>query len=580
MSSIFSLGLPSTNWSSSPPAAQKTKIQESDQPFIQKDQTIGQEALSSLASNPLQHSKMKTEYYWEDSQITVIKDGALEKSSEGEEDSNQFLSKHYLEESLLTGQRDEEIARAESISEETDENDDDRTRTDVEEKLKIGYQNEGTLMTESAEAALKKEIIPVTEPSLVDARSLSPLLPEVEMVTRTALNVLEMEKKEIAFYTYSSSEDKIFKKLNDQLKLLIGEPQYQAIITYIKQFGFDLMSKALKTKKTQEEHIQDIDREIFFIPSGKIYLRGRQLGKGGSKTTYEVVLIGATSLELIAKDELKMRAFSLSKTGMAQTSQYEIFLNLYLKEKSKSHDLSHVNIVKSVYPVNEDQIGIMAEVYDGNVDQLLGSSKLTEETILNIVFQMAKAVGQLHQIDVVHRDLTVDNFLYQLDGQNKIGIIKITDFGASSRTAEDARANGGRFFVPWVDPAWYDKSTLSEVKFFKASDIYQLGMTFCQILAGYSFVEWIQLQKEEKDSLPKNCLDPNNPDRLYNWKMHPELWAGLAMIKSEKMRKMVRQMVDPDLNQRPTIEQVIAFLEKEIHNKQVVPKLIHSEEAD
>jgi serine/threonine protein kinase len=107
-------------------------------------------------------------------------------------------------------------------------------------------------------------------------------------------------------------------------------------------------------------------------------------------------------------------------------------MNLYIKKQSKIHDLPNVNVVKSIHVVNENQIGTMSEMCDGNVNELLLNQELSEKEKLTIIMQMAKGVEQLHRIHVVHRDIKVDNFLYKKDVPGRIRI-KIADFGMSSR---------------------------------------------------------------------------------------------------------------------------------------------------
>ena len=56
--------------------------------------------------------------------------------------------------------------------------------------------------------------------------------------------------------------------------------------------------------------------------------------------------------------------------------------------------------------------------------------KLDEETAASIVKQILLALSFLHSQNIIHRDLKLENILFQLDDAHPAGIlIKLTDFG-------------------------------------------------------------------------------------------------------------------------------------------------------
>jgi serine/threonine protein kinase len=372
-------------------------------------------------------------------------------------------------------------------------------------------------------------------------------------------NVLRSKEKEIRVYTYYSEKDQ-FAAINADLESIFGEFRYKNLMETIEKRGLYYVVKAITVRRSLAEKVENF--RFFFTSSGKIYLYLHELGRGDFKITSHVVLIGTLNVAHFAKDRYKLRAFSLSKPKISlKFLENEIRINLYMKKaKKEKRDLSNVNVINSIHFVNKNQVGTLSEVCDGNVDTLLNNRILNEKIRLFIIRQMAKAVGQLHQIDIVHRDIKIDNFLYQKDRQGRIKKIKITDFGISSQITKDKRSTIETFYIPNADPKWSDPDV--DDPFSKASDIYQLGIAICQVSINCSMSQWQSLRVADRMNLVEESQGHVPLDTLSLWKKHPDQWTGVASMKNPTMRKEVLQMVDPDPNKRPTIEEVILFLEQ------------------
>jgi serine/threonine protein kinase len=116
----------------------------------------------------------------------------------------------------------------------------------------------------------------------------------------------------------------------------------------------------------------------------------------------------------------------------------------------------------------------------------------------------------------------------------------------------------------WSHPERYEIHT--DATFSKASDIYQLGIAICQVLNNYSMFDWQSILKEERFKFLNTDIDSDRRETLSLWKQHPEQWSAVENIQDHTMQKLVLKMVNPNPKKRPTIEQVILFLEQKNRN--------------
>src|SRR5690606_2027101 len=115
---------------------------------------------------------------------------------------------------------------------------------------------------------------------------------------------------------------------------------------------------------------------------------------------------------------------------------------------------------------------------------------------LNIAAQMSRGVAQLHKIGVVHRDIKPDNFLVRIGEQGE-KLIKITDFGLSSQVEPSKRTTNTSVSIRYSDPAWRGTDSGADIRFSTPSDVYQLGVSICQVYAGCTVRQWVALQAQE-----------------------------------------------------------------------------------
>ncbi len=368
----------------------------------------------------------------------------------------------------------------------------------------------------------------------------------------------------IPIYTYQPPQDKNFLTLSTDLRILAKHLTAQALI-FLEEKGEVLLLQAQKSQKYQ---IEQVDNQLFaFSPSGKVYLMIDELGSGSFKITFRAFLVAAISLQKIPTAALKYRAISLtkqSKTSLEidkRAKLNEFKLHLYLKEKSKSQDLSHVCIAKSVFTANHDQMGIITEVCHGDISDLAHNDEITLSLADSyfIAMQMASGVAQLHQVDVVHRDLKSDNFLYILE-ENRVVAVKLTDLGVSSHLNKELRYESRKFPFAHVDPNWHlGKNYEGIPQFLKESDIYQLGVTFYQFFTHQTVDELKDYFSSQALKLKANQSTDTDSELMRKWKQDPRLWLDFNEIEEQDVKSFLLRMLDFNIASRPTAVEVVKF---------------------
>lgn len=104
--------------------------------------------------------------------------------------------------------------------------------------------------------------------------------------------------------------------------------------------------------------------------------------------------------------------------------------------------LRHTNIVSFVGASKlKGKLAIVTEfIPNGSLEQLLHKKAVPYLMKLRIALETAQAIQFLHNNNVLHRDIKVENVLLaSLDLQSNAAIVKLSDFG-SARTISDQRA--------------------------------------------------------------------------------------------------------------------------------------------
>lgn len=200
------------------------------------------------------------------------------------------------------------------------------------------------------------------------------------------------------------------------------------------------------------------------------YELGRKLGDGAMGAVY-------LAHDVINNREVAVKTMVLA--GSFDAEQMADIKSRFFREAEIVERLDHPNIVTVFDMGEEDETAyISMEVIKG--DDLEPHTKpdnlLPYPVVLNIIACAADALGYAHEKDVVHRDVKPGNIMYDPVS----GSVKVMDFGISRITTEAKTQLG----VVLGTPYYMSPEQLRGLKIGGASDIFSLGITLYQLLAG------------------------------------------------------------------------------------------------
>ena len=127
------------------------------------------------------------------------------------------------------------------------------------------------------------------------------------------------------------------------------------------------------------------------------------------------------------------------------------------------------------YLTDSGQVGIVLEYIDGTDLDKLVAKKIDDKEIVNLLYQLACGVCDIHDHGHIHRDLKPHNI--RVDSE---GILKIFDFGLSREVGKDDHTVGFRGTHGYAAPELYQAG---KIQLSKEVDIYAFGAIAWQMCA-------------------------------------------------------------------------------------------------
>lgn len=259
------------------------------------------------------------------------------------------------------------------------------------------------------------------------------------------------------------------------------------------------------------------------------YQTERMIGAGGMSEVY------------LVRDNLD-RLFALK--ALSQSLQQDSgFRQRFRSEARIMASLTHPNIVQlHSYIEDEPRYCLVMEFMSGGSlkDMLRSTGPIIESRALAFLKQIASGMAYAHAKGIIHRDIKPANILIGADGS-----MKITDFGiARISDSEGYTKTGARMgTVVYMSPEQIaDSKHVSP-----ASDVFSLGVTFWEMLTGK--VPYNESTESEFKILEKIVYqDLPDPREVY-----PHI--------SDRTINILRGMTQRDVNQRLSIDQVLAMLD-------------------
>jgi serine/threonine protein kinase/Tfp pilus assembly protein PilF len=267
----------------------------------------------------------------------------------------------------------------------------------------------------------------------------------------------------------------------------------------------------------------------------------KKLGAGG---------MGEVYLALDTKLDRKVAIKVLRPDSLAE----EKLKKRLLREAQAVAKLDHPNIC-AIYDVNEaDSVTFIVMQYlEGeSLAEKMVRKPLELSTALAVAEQAAEGLAEAHAHGIVHRDIKPQNLMITPKGQ-----LKILDFGLAKQTrpsdsvdfeapTDTLLSTPGRVVgtMPYMSPEQVQGEPLEP-----CSDIFSLGVTFYEVLAGkHPFRD-----KSAAITMSRILLSDPIPTERFNAQVSPELQAILnkMLSKDKALRYQSAEDLLTDLKQLP-----------------------------
>lgn len=235
---------------------------------------------------------------------------------------------------------------------------------------------------------------------------------------------------------------------------------------------YDSLREAVKLNETLFDRPQDLFAAAGSsaqVATAQFTIEGyrvlRKIGQGGMAEIYLVSAVGADALQV-----LKVMRMAGANKGDA--------LQRFLQEFALLAQVKHPNVAQ-IYrqDFSHGHAYIAMEYFShGDLRARIASGISTEEAI-SYIRQAAAALGAIHQVGIVHRDMKPDNLMMRKDGS-----LALTDFGVAkhvsiliTETAHDQVVGTPYYLSP-------EQALAQPID--HRCDIYSLGILFYELLTG------------------------------------------------------------------------------------------------
>merc|ERR1712032_1790232 len=167
-----------------------------------------------------------------------------------------------------------------------------------------------------------------------------------------------------------------------------------------------------------------------------------------------------------------IKAFKLSNVAADKKAQLEAEVEIFL-----AMDHPHITRLFDVYE-SEDHLHLVMECMEGGelFDRVTELKKFSELDAADATWQMLLALNYIHSHGIVHRDLKLENFLYDVKGSNHL---KLIDFGFSKVWDPNVKMRMSCGTLSYVAPEVLSKNYGSQC------DLWSLGVIGFILLSGY-----------------------------------------------------------------------------------------------
>ncbi len=240
---------------------------------------------------------------------------------------------------------------------------------------------------------------------------------------------------------------------------------------------------------------------------------------------------GAMGLVFLGHDPKIGRTVAIKTMSLGQEfdeDKLDDIKKRFFREAETAGRLNHPNIV-TIYDVGEDQeLSYIAMDYlkgDNLLEHCKPDKLLPAAEIFDIIINVAGALEYAHEQRVVHRDIKPANLIYHREEKQ----ITVTDFGVACLT-DASRTKTGTILG---SPSYMSPEQLAGNKVDGRSDLFSLGVTFYQMLAGE-----LPFVADSLASLMYKIANEKHPDiRMFK----PDLPSCVSQIINKALHKDVER---------------------------------------
>lgn len=185
----------------------------------------------------------------------------------------------------------------------------------------------------------------------------------------------------------------------------------------------------------------------------------------------------------------------------------------FKREASTAAKLRHPNIIK-IYAVgreNDAVYFVMDYLPSGLANRLETTQSLPEDYVLRVGVDVARALGFAHREGVIHRDIKVDNILFDTHG-NAV----VADFGIARALSGYTNQTGTNMVVG--TPQYFAPEQARAKPLDGRADLYSLGVTLFRAATGrlpFEGEDWYEIARQHVE-------EPPPPARTVNPALSPE----------------------------------------------------------
>ena len=190
-------------------------------------------------------------------------------------------------------------------------------------------------------------------------------------------------------------------------------------------------------------------------------------------------------------------ALKVLKPQYAGDEQFE---QRFRREAATAARLRHPNIIK-IFAVGKDGEAVyfaMDFLPQGLPDRLEVVTKLPEPVLIRMGIDVASALGFAHREGVVHRDIKIDNILFD-DHGNAI----VADFGIARAVSNYVQQTGTNMVVG--TPQYFSPEQARGIALDGRADIYSLGVTLYRAATGvlpFTGDDWYEIARQHVEDKP------------------------------------------------------------------------------